>query len=107
MRRVFEYARDHELPVFQHPEDHALTRGAEMHEGAVATRLGLRGSPRVAEDTMVMRDLLLAEYTGGRYHAVHISTRGALEAIERAKQRGGAATCAVGVHHQRRGAGRL
>lgn len=99
LRRVFEYARDHELPVFQHPEDHALTRGAEMHEGAVATRLGLRGSPRVAEDTMVTRDLLLAEYTGGRYHAVHISTRGALEAIERAKQRGVAATCAVGIHH--------
>ena len=99
LRRVFEYARDYELPVFQHPEDHALTHGADMHEGAVATRLGLRGSPRVAEDAIVARDLLLAEYTGGRYHAAHISTRGALESFARAKQRGVAATCAVGIHH--------
>jgi dihydroorotase len=99
LRRVFEYARDHELPVFQHTEDHALTQGADMHEGAVATRLGLRGSPRVAEDAVVARDLLIAEYTGGRYHAAHISTRGALEALGQAKQRGVAATCAVGIHH--------
>jgi dihydroorotase len=99
LRRVFEYARDYELPVFQHTEDHALTQGADMHEGAVATRLGLRGSPRIAEDAVVARDLLIAEYTGGRYHAAHISTRGALEALAQAKQRGVAATCAVGIHH--------
>jgi dihydroorotase len=99
LRRVFEYARDHDLPVFQHAEDHTLTQGAEMNEGAVATRLGLRGSPSIAEDSIIARDLLIAEYTGGRYHASHISTRGALEAVQRAKQRGVAATCAVGIHH--------
>lgn len=99
LRRVFEYARDHALPVFQHTEDHALTQGADMHEGAMATRLGLRGWPRIAEDAVVARDLLVAEYTGGRYHAAHISTHGAVEALARAKQRGVAATCAVGIHH--------
>ncbi len=99
LRRVFEYARDHDLPVFQHPEDHALTRGADMNEGSVATRLGLRGSPSVAEDSVVARDVLLAQYTGGRYHASHISTRGALEALRRAKQAGDFASCAVGIHH--------
>jgi dihydroorotase len=99
LRRVFEYARDYDLPVFQHPEDHTLTQGADMNEGAVATRLGLRGAPSIAEDGIVARDLLIAEYTGGRYHASHISTRGALEAMARAKQRGVAASCAVGIHH--------
>ena len=99
LRRVLEYARDYDLPVFQHPEDHALTQGADMHEGAIATRLGLRGSPRVAEDAILARDLMLAEYTGGRYHAAHISTRGALDAMAQAKQRGVRATCAVGIHH--------
>jgi dihydroorotase len=99
LRRVLEYARDYDLPVFQHPEDHALTQGADMNEGAVATRLGLRGSPSIAEDGVVTRDLLIAEYTAGRYHASHISTRGALEAMARAKQRGVMATCAVGIHH--------
>jgi len=99
LRRVFEYARDYDLPVFQHPEDHALTHGADMNEGAVATRLGLRGSPSVAEDSVVARDVMLAEYSGGRYHATHISTRGALEVLRRAKQSGDFATCAVGIHH--------
>jgi dihydroorotase len=99
LRRVFEYSRDYDLPVFQHAEDHAMTVGADMNEGSVATRLGLRGSPSVAEDGIIARDLLLAEYTGGRYHASHISTRGALEALRRAKQAHVAATCAVGIHH--------
>ena len=99
LRRVFEYARDQELPVFQHAEDHALTQGADMNEGALATRLGLRGSPSIAEDAIIARDLLVAEYTGGRYHAPHVSTRGAVEALRRAKQAGVAATCAVGIHH--------
>ena len=99
LRRVFEYARDYELPVFQHAEDHALTQGADMNEGAVATRLGLRGSPSLAEDAIVARDLLVAEYTGGRYHATHVSTRGAVEALRRARQAGVAATSAVGIHH--------
>jgi dihydroorotase len=76
LRRVFEYARDYDLPVFQHPEDHTLTQGADMNEGAVATRLGLRGAPSIAEDGIV-----------------------ALEAMARAKQRGVAASCAVGIHH--------
>jgi dihydroorotase len=99
LRRVLEYARDYDLPVFQHTEDHLLTQGADMNEGAVATRLGLRGSPSVAEDSVLSRDLMLAEYTGGRYHASHISTRGAVEAMARAKHRGARATCAVGIHH--------
>jgi dihydroorotase len=99
LRRVFEYARDYDLPVFQHAEDHTLTVGADMNEGPVATRLGLRGAPSIAEDGIIARDLLIAQYTGGRYHASHISTRGALEALRRAKQAGVAATCAVGIHH--------
>ena len=99
LRRVLEYSHDYGLPVFQHTEDHSLTRGADMNEGAVATRLGLRGAPSVAEDGVVARDLLLAEYTGGRYHAAHVSTRGTVEAIRRAKQAQVNATCAVGIHH--------
>jgi dihydroorotase len=99
LRRVFEYSRDYDLPVFQHTEDHALTQGADMNEGAVSTRLGLRGSPSIAEDSVVARDVMIAEYTGGRYHAAHISTRGALEVLRRAKQSGDFASCAVGIHH--------
>ena len=62
MRRALEYAATFDLAVIQHAEDHALTDGAQMHEGAISTKLGLRGWPRVAEDVIVARDVLLAEY---------------------------------------------
>jgi dihydroorotase len=99
LRRVLEYARDFDLPVFQHTEDHALTHGADMNEGAVATRMGLRGAPSVAEDSLIARDVRLAQYTGGKYHASHISTAGSLEALRQAKAAGASVSCAVGVHH--------
>jgi dihydroorotase len=99
MRRALEYASTFDLPVIQHAEDHALTEGAQMHEGAVSTRLGLRGWPRVAEDVIVARDLLLAEYVGARYHVAHVSTAGAVRLIREAKARGIAVTAEVTPHH--------
>jgi dihydroorotase len=99
MRRALEYARTFDLPVIQHAEDHALTEGAQMHEGAVATRLGLRGWPRVAEDIIVARDVLLAEVTGARYHVAHVSSLGAVRILREAKSRGVAITAEVTPHH--------
>jgi dihydroorotase len=99
LRRVLEYARDFDLPVFQHPEDHSLTQGADMNEGPMSTRLGLRGAPSVAEESALTRDLLLAEYTGGRYHASRISTAGAVDIMRRAKTGSAHVSCAAGVHH--------
>ncbi len=99
MRRALEYARNFGMPVIQHAEDHELTAGADMHEGRVSAELGLRGWPRVAEDVIVARDVLLAEYTGARYHVAHVSTAGALRIIREAKSRGIAVTCEVTPHH--------
>jgi dihydroorotase len=99
MRRALEYAATFDLPVIQHAEDHALTDGAQMHEGAISTQLGLRGWPRVAEDVIVARDLLLAEYVGAHYHIAHVSTEGAVRLLRDAKARGIAATAEVTPHH--------
>jgi dihydroorotase len=99
MRRALEYAKNFDMPVIQHAEDHALTEGAQMHEGAIATRLGLRGWPSIAEDIIVARDLLLAEYVGARYHVAHVSTRGAVRLIREAKERGIQVTAEVTPHH--------
>ncbi|MGO9836126.1 MAG: dihydroorotase [Polyangiaceae bacterium] len=99
MRRALEYARTFDLPVIQHAEDHALTEGAQMHEGHVSTKLGLRGWPRVAEDIIVARDLLLAEYVGARYHVAHVSTAGSVRLIRDAKARGVSVTAEVTPHH--------
>jgi len=99
MRRALEYASTFGLPLIQHAEDHALTKDAQMHEGAVSTRLGLRGWPRVAEDIIVARDVILAEYTRARYHLAHVSTLGAIRIIREAKSRGIAVTAEVTPHH--------
>lgn len=99
MRRALEYAKTFDIPVIQHAEDHDLTAGASMHEGAVSAKLGLRGWPRVAEDIIIARDVLLAEYVGARYHAAHISTYGAARIVREAKSRNLAVTCEVTPHH--------
>ncbi len=99
MRRALEYARTFDLLVSQHCEEHELTAGASMNEGPVATRLGLRGWPREAEDIIVARDLILAEMTGARYHVAHISSRGAVRLVREAKARGLPVTAEVTPHH--------
>lgn len=99
MRRALQYARTFDVPVIQHAEDHDLTAGAEMHEGAIATRLGLRGWPREAEDIIVARDCILAEEARSRYHVAHLSTRGAARLVAEAKSRGVTVTAEVTPHH--------
>jgi dihydroorotase len=99
MRRALEYASTFDIPVIQHAEDHALTDGALMHEGEVSTRLGLRGWPRIAEDIIVARDILLAEYVKARYHVAHVSTSGAARLVAEGKQRGIQVSAEVTPHH--------
>ncbi|HYP01032.1 MAG TPA: dihydroorotase [Pyrinomonadaceae bacterium] len=99
MRRAMEYARGFDLPVVDHCEDRSLTAGGVMHEGNWSLRLGLRGQPALAEEMDALRDIALAELTGARVHLAHVSTRGALEAVRRAKERGLRVTCEATPHH--------
>lgn len=98
-RRALEYAQLFDLPVIQHCEDLHLSKGGVMHEGAMSARLGLKGIPAAAEDTMVSRDLILAEVTGGKYHVAHLSTRRAVEMVRVAKAQGMKITAEVTPHH--------
>ena len=99
MRRALQYARTFDVPVIQHCEDHELTEGAQMHEGAVSTRLGLRGWPREAEDSIVARDCILATEAGARYHVAHLSTSGSARLVAEAKSRGARVSAEVTPHH--------
>jgi dihydroorotase len=99
MRTALEYARTFGIPVADHCEDPTLAAGGVMHEGLVATRLGLKGIPAAAEEIMVARDVLLAELTGGHVHLCHMSTRGAVAIIREAKERGIKVTAEVTPHH--------
>jgi dihydroorotase len=99
MRHALEYAQDFALPVLSHAEERELSKGGLMNEGTVSTRLGLRGIPALAEDIAVARDLMLAEYTGGRLHVCHVSTEGAVALIRAAKGRGVRVTAEATPHH--------
>jgi dihydroorotase len=99
MRTALEYARTFGIPVADHCEDLSLAQGGAMHEGLVATRLGLKGIPAAAEEIMVARDILLAQLTGGHVHLCHVSTRGSVELIRWAKDKGIRVTAEATPHH--------
>lgn len=99
MRRALEYCLMFDKPILCHEESAPLAKGGVMHEGLVSTVLGLRGIPAEAEDVMVTRDLALAESVGARLHVMHVSSKGAIAAIRRAKARGVRVTAEVAPHH--------
>jgi dihydroorotase len=99
MRTALEYSRTFSIPVADHCEDPTLSAGGAMHEGIVSTRLGLKGIPSAAEEIMVARDILLAELTGGHIHLCHMSTRGSVDLIRRAKDKGIRVTAEACPHH--------
>ncbi|MGI8468591.1 MAG: dihydroorotase [Pyrinomonadaceae bacterium] len=99
MRRAMEYAKDFDLPVVDHCEDKSLSSGGVMHEGKISLLLGLKGMPALAEEIDAARDCFLAKETGARIHIAHISTKGAIEIVRRAKNEGINVTCEVAPHH--------
>lgn len=99
MRRALEYCTMLGMPVVAHEEDANLNEGGVMHEGYYSTLLGLGGIPAASEETLVARDVILAEMTGGHVHIAHLSTAGAMEAVRHARRRGVRVTCEVTPHH--------
>lgn len=99
MRTALEYAATFDIPVADHCEDMSLAAGGSMHEGVVSARLGLKGIPAAAEEINVARDILLAELTGGHVHLCHMSTRGSVELIRRAKEKGLRVSAEACPHH--------
>lgn len=99
MRVALEYSSMLGMPIINHEEDLKLSRPGHMHEGQVSTRLGLDGTPGIAEEVMIARDILLAGFTGGHIHVAHISTAGAVELVRRAKADGINITTEVCAHH--------
>ena len=99
MRRAIEYAKAYDVVLAQHAEDHRMTDGSVAHEGENAARLGLRGWPRVAEESVVARDLIMTRDYGGRYHLCHASTEGTVSLLRWAKEQGIDVSAEVTPHH--------
>ncbi len=99
MRIALEYSAMLDMPIINHEEDLLLSRPGHMHEGRVSTRLGLAGTPSIAEEIMIARDILLAELTGGHIHVAHISTRKGVDLVRDARKKGINVTTEVCPHH--------
>lgn len=99
MRRALEYVKAFGGVIAQHAQDPRLTEGAQMNEGTVSAELGLAGWPAVAEESIIARDVLLAEHVRSRLHVCHVSTAGSVDIIRWAKKRGIAVTAEVTPHH--------
>ncbi len=98
LKRAMEYAKMYDLPIIEHCEDESLAGGA-MNESINSTILGLPPIPSIAEDLIVMRDILVAEYTGAKIHIAHVSTKKAVEMVREAKAKGIKVTAEVTPHH--------
>ncbi len=98
-RRALEYARGMGIMVISHAEDPSLAGDGVMNEGYVATELGLKGIPWVAEDSATARDVYLAELTASPLHVAHVSTKGSVRIIRNAKARGVQVTCETAPHY--------
>lgn len=98
VRSALEYMKMYNTPLIEHCEDESMADGC-MNESEVSTQLGLPSIPTVAEDLIVMRDILIAEYTGGCVHIAHMSSKRSAELVREAKARGVKVTCEVTPHH--------
>jgi dihydroorotase len=99
MRRALEYVSAFDGVIAQHAQEPRLTEGAQMNEGEMASRLGLAGWPAIAEETIIARDVLIAESVGAALHVCHLSTAGSVDVIRWAKARGIRVTAEVTPHH--------
>ncbi len=93
MKKAMQYANTFGMTVISHSEDSSLSQDGVMNEGVISTQLGLKGIPSVAEDIMVVREILLAEYLDLPVHIAHVSTKGSVAMIRAAKKRGVKVTC--------------
>ncbi len=99
MRRALEYVKMFEGVIAQHAQDPRLTIDAQMNEGEISAKLGLKGWPAVAEEAIIARDILLTDHVQSRLHICHVTTAGGVELIRWAKSRGINVTAEVTPHH--------
>ena len=99
LRNALEYAQKYGVPVINHAEDIHLRNDGVMNESSLSTRLGLPGNPDISESVMVHRDLEIADYTGGKIHIPHVSTKRSVDLIRKYKKMGVNVTAEVTPHH--------
>jgi len=99
MRRALEYSKMFNIPILGHEEASNLSHNRHMHGGFYSTKLGIQGIPSISEEIFIARDIMLTEYTEGKFHVCHISTEGGVDLVRQAKKKGVNVTCEVTPHH--------
>ena len=99
MRRALEYVKQFDGVIAQHAQEPRLTEKSQMNEGSISATLGLKGWPAVAEESIIARDILLANMVDARLHICHVTTRRGVEIIRWAKAQGMKVTAEVTPHH--------
>lgn len=99
MRRALEYVKKFNGVIAQHAQDPQLTKDAQMNEGLISSQLGMKGWPSVAEESIIARDVLLADHVQSRIHICHVTTSGGVDIIRWAKARGIQVSAEVTPHH--------
>jgi len=99
MRKAMLYASDFNIPVISHCEELSLSNDGQMNEGFLSTIMGIRGIPTLAEEVMISRDLLIAQYLGLPVHIAHVSTKTSVRLIRDAKKNGVPVTCETCPHY--------
>jgi dihydroorotase len=97
-RRALEYAATYDLIVIVRPQEPHLSAAGCVHEGKVATCLGLPGIPASAETVMVAQILALVEECGAKVHFSCLSTARAVAMIAEALAQGLPVTAGVAAH---------
>ncbi|WP_269222292.1 dihydroorotase [Flavobacterium sp. IMCC34518] len=99
LKIALQYVQDFDGLVIAFAQDDKIKGSGVANEGVVATRLGLKGIPDLAEEIQIVRNLFLLEYTGGKMHIPTISTAKSVQLIKEAKAKGLNVTCSATVHH--------
>jgi len=99
MKRALDYSKSVDAPIISHCEDLALTGDGVMNEGKISFYLGLKGIPKASEEVFVSRDIILSKYSGAPLHIAHVSVKGSVELIKRAKEEGVPVTAETCPHY--------
>ena len=98
-QNIMKYSKNFDLPIIVHAEDYNLSGKGQVHGGLISTKLGLTGIPAIAEEIIIIRDLMLAELTKCQLHIAHLSTEKSVKLIKEAKENGINVTSEVTPHH--------
>ena len=87
------------LPISLHEEDPSFIRNNGISHGEISGRLGVYGSPSIAEESLVARDCLLALKSGADVVIQHISSGLSVELVRTFRKLGAKLHAEATPHH--------